>query len=78
MLLVTERLQYWPMSLPIKNKILAHVLMFETRIFFVNVSHSIIISQNHSKTLTLVVWEMVNEILFEKHAVIESPSWLIT
>lgn len=78
MLLVTERLQYWPMSLPIKNKILAHVLMFETRIFFVNVSHSIIISQNHSKTLTLVVWEMVIEILFEKHAVIESPSWLIT
>ena len=33
MLLVTERLQYWPMSLPIKNKILAHVLMFETRFF---------------------------------------------
>lgn len=76
MLLVTERhigpcpylskIKYWPMSLCLKPD------------FFVNESHSIIISQNHSKTLTLVVWEMVIEILFEKHAVLESPSWLIT
>lgn len=53
-------------------------LCLKPEFFFINVSHSIIISQNHSKTLTLVVWEMVIEILFEKHAVIESPSWLIT